>query len=261
MESLSILVTSCKAYADVRMVHDILFKKYWADCPYKKYLVVDSIEETDDTSLYDEVIVTKPEYKYKNTFRIIEGLSHIKEKYVLLLQEDVLLYDYVKNEEFECALEQMEKYYIGLYRTGASLLTNHILQEDNELLEFPKGEPYRISFPGGLWRKEYCKEIMKKYDNCADAERLGSEYSNEFAERIVAPRYAIYPFIDAVRKGYWEPQALALMNRNRIDVSMLGRSIIDSKVSLKFAMMGYIFNLNRKMILKIQKVVKIGKKY
>lgn len=261
MESLAILVTSCQAYDDVRKIHDILFAKYWADCPYKKYLVVDSLDENDDTSLYDKVIVTKPEYKYKNTFRIIEGLEQIEEKYVLLLQEDVFLYDYVKNEELQQAVNQMEKYHIGLFRTGASLLSTKVFQENEELLEFPKGEPYRISFPGGLWEKDYCKTILEKYDNCADVERMGSEYSNELDMHVVAPKYAVYPFIDAVRKGHWEPQALTILNRNKIDVQTLKRPVIDSKITLKFAIMGYIFNLNRGLVLKVQKVLKVGKKY
>ena len=93
LESLAILVTSCQAYADVRQIHDVLFKKYWKNCPYKKYLVVDSIDNKDDTTLYDKVFVTKPEYKLKNTYRILEALEQIEEKYILLLQEDVFLFD------------------------------------------------------------------------------------------------------------------------------------------------------------------------
>lgn len=260
MQKLAILVTTCEKYNDVRKIHDQLFRKYWPQCPFPKYLVTDNLGDARENGLYDCVIEAGSAFGTRNTERILIALDRIEEPYVLLLQEDVFLCDMVDTNKILEIVNAAERYDAGLIRTGAGLMTDRVFEKDNNFLEFLKGSPYCIAFPGGLWNKQYLCRLLKQYDNCADVERWGSEQCKEYPEVILACRYAVYPFVDAVRKGYWEKVALALMNRNGIEPEG-DRPVVDYKIELKFAILGYIFNLNTSGLLRLQKLFGFGKKY
>ena len=99
-KDLTILMTSCDAYSDVLKIHDELFRRHWRNCPFDKILAIDKLNyDMQDYSLWNKIIeVGRNAEGVLNGQRVTEGLRHVTTPYVLLLQEDFLLYDNVDTE-------------------------------------------------------------------------------------------------------------------------------------------------------------------
>lgn len=259
-QKLTILMTSCKAYWDVLQIHDILFKKYWTDCPFEIILVTDEV--AGETSLYSKVIDAGKEAQgNKNATRIVKALHNIDTPYVMLLQEDFYLCDKVHTNKIFNILHMMSKYHAANIRMIQSPITTVVYSEEDALMEYPAGMAYRLSMQAGIWDRLYLLEMFSKYDNGAEFERKGSFESAQFDQPILATKYIAYPFINAIQKGAWQDSALQLLSQNELVPDFNKHPQMTEKQKMINAFKGWIISLNPSFTVKLQNRLNKGKKY
>lgn len=151
-------------------------------------LVIDKYNQDEqEYSLWDKVIeVGNNAEGNLNGLRVVEGLKHVKTPYVFLLQEDFLLYDNVDTELIKKIIKLAVKYDAGNIRLVINPVTEDVYSREDNLLEYKYGMAYRLSMQAGLWKTKYLYNIMNKYKNGADFERVGSFESCKYKEPVLA---------------------------------------------------------------------------
>lgn len=115
INELALLVYSNSDYYDVLEVFNKCYN-YYGDLKLHKYLASDITHKDFDTITYDN--------SKSYTERLLSCLEHIPNEHILFLHEDMILYDYVKKEEFNKIFEIYKNNnfdYIKLIKTGIFL--------------------------------------------------------------------------------------------------------------------------------------------
>ena len=262
-KDVTILMTSCNEYEDILKIHDILFRKNWSDCPFNKVLVVDEIKGGMDTSLYNQVIQAgfNAGGGGYNGIRIREGLKNIDSPYVILLQEDFLLYTSVDTQLINRLVELAKKYNVGNLRFTIDPPTQSIFSEEDNLLEYIPGMAYRCSMQAGLWNKKYLNDIFCQCNNGSEFERVGSFISAKYPEPILGWRGCAYPYFNAIQRGKWWPYCINMVKYNGIEPDLTKHPIMTNKDRFLGEFKGYILSINPKLVVKCQNLFNLGKKY
>ena len=201
------------AYSDVLKNFEILFKKYWSDCPFRIYLNID--EPIDDLLIdYDKIVVSNHK---QNLIRM--RYVNIETPYVIMMQDDYFIFDKIDNEKIIRCIDYAEKYDCGNLRLIQDPKTDTIFNEAEELLIYNPGKAYRISARGGLWKTIYLKKFIDKYDDFWQMEQQGQIFSCSLSEKVLCTKYRTLPIVDAVHKGYYEDFAIMLLETNGIEPS------------------------------------------
>ncbi len=262
-ENVTILMTSCQAYSDILYIHDQLFQKYWHDCPFKKILVVDKYDQKVlGESFYDEVIEAGDDAEGDcNGVRIVQGLRHIKTPYLILLQEDFLLYDHVDTALILNLVKLAKKYHAGNIRFTVDPITEDQFSVKENLLEYKRGMAYRLSMQAGLWKTKYLYKMFSKCKNGSEFERKGSFESVKYEEPILAWGGVAYPYMNAIQKGKWLPHCVNIVQWNKLAPDFRRHSVMTNKDRFLNELKGYILSINPQAVVKIQNLLNFGKKY
>jgi hypothetical protein len=154
------------------------------------------------------------------TDRLDFALTQIDTEYVIILCDDYLLCDVVDNTKIDLLLRTLEKTGAGNLR----MLPNPAPKKE-KLLEsgigvYPKSLNYRISLQAGIWDKKYLEQFKGMHTTPWGFERLGSKLSENFDPPILYTTKNFFPFLDAVHKGKWEQNGVALCERNEIEIDL-----------------------------------------
>ena len=263
-EKITILTTSCKAYEDILEIHEFLYEQHWSDCPFKRILVMDEVtQEANYLKKYDEVIITNKSGR-QDHLRVTIALDKIKTPYVIMVAEDMLLNNKVQNEKIYEKLNSLESCKGGCIKLYPFRLGDHIYGEtlyENDIIVFPENTPYRISYGPAIWDKEYLRKISSNFEGGGDFERYGTELSKKYEEKILGCKYAVYSHFNAIRRGKWELPPIQYLSYYGIYPDFNRHSLMSQKDVLKQAFLGYIYNINPSLILKLQNLLNLGKKY
>lgn len=263
-DELTILVTSCKAYEDVLEISEQLYSYYWKDCPYARFLVVDEISNNKTyLNNFTRIIVAGADTKYKNQARLTHALEKIKTQYVLFLLEDMLICNKINTELIEYAVNTAKKYSVGCLRLNPVFFGKKIsyFNCDDSLIEYDKHSPYRISYAPAIWNIDFLTKISKEFDNAGDFERKGSFLSNSYNDKILGSTKTLFPYINGISRGKWELEAIKFLDYFGIKPDFSNHRLMNASDEFKQAFLGYLFNINPLLILKMQNKANIGKKY
>ena len=156
---------------------------------------------------------------------------NIETPYVIMMQDDYFIFDKVDNNRIFHCIDLAEKYDCGNFRLIQDPKTDTVFDEDEELLIYNPGKAYRISARGGLWKTDYWRKFVEKYDDFWQMEQQGQIFSCSLPERILCTKYRTLPMFDAVHKGYYEDFAIMLLETNGI-VPL--RTVAPGKVKLEY---------------------------
>ena len=81
----TVLVASCDKYADLLNPFSVLWRKYWADCPFETVLVTET-SPCIEKGVFDRIIACGKGGDWCD--RLIAALDQIKTTYVLMLCDD-----------------------------------------------------------------------------------------------------------------------------------------------------------------------------
>ena len=234
---ITILLTTCDAYADAWDPFFALWKKYWPDCAYP--FVVNSETKTCETDLFSVRTV----YGGKGltwSKRLKRCLNTLDSEFVLLCLEDYFLQSPVNTEIFCAALHTMEEdRNVGVIQFAIDIDTKY--DPNTEINTYFSPVPkYKKDFDNGrvfcvlsLYRTSYLKKLLLPQESPWEFERFGSLRSQFLKEKVYRengnhPRCFVY-FIEpiygyAISRGKWLPnnQKQFAENGIEVDYSTLG---------------------------------------
>lgn len=235
-------------------------EKYWSNCPFKKICAIDFKDESSANilSYFDEVIeIGTPSVAGKNMNRIQTALRHITTPYVMLLQDDFFLYDFVRNEDLESTLSFAKEHHAG----SISLLYKHRKSVDflappsapAKLRLCPKDEPYRISMLNIFWDTAYLQKIADRYDSPSDFERQGSFLSATLDRPLytILSGREIYPMLDAINRGKWRLGMLEFLKKEKIFYNKEKWPEPSTREKCIMHLRNFIYSLSPKIVTKL----------
>lgn len=227
MNDLSMITWSHSSYSDVWPAYFGQIEKYYSNI--KTHLFVD--ENADSSEFNCNTILNKESDEYSKRF--IECLDQVPEKYVLYMQEDFILYDYVDEEKIGsiCSFLESSNYsFTRLIKSGVE--GGNCISEDLNLYEIPGYSQYLFSHQATIWKKEDLKKLYESFEpsNLRDAELLGSQICNYLGMKgsyvyqgePKRGRYHydsdIFPYVStAIAKGKWDLQHYPKMLPNILE--------------------------------------------
>ena len=234
---LIIYVSSPDSYSDIFKVFLKCYKKYWADCPYEFVL--------STNSLCYEGIRTLRNYKQNDTWteRTIAALKQIDSEYILLMNDDFFITDYVDSAKIEHILDLMDKYDL-MYCKLAKNAKGIPVEKGCNLLRVNKRQPYGKNLQVGIFRKEYFEGILGNGEKSAwDLEKEWLKETldapNEYFENITASSEIIIDTVHGVAKGMWFPSALKKLKSLQIEVDSQ-RGILSKSEENKMNIISYV---------------------
>lgn len=197
---ISILVTSCSLYKNIWDPFIFLLRKHWSDCDIHIYIGCDKYLSQEEKEKYLKqninFIITEIEPYAKNyTSRIIDYISKIPTKYIILMQEDILITKKVNNTEIkECYnLLNSNNIFNGIRLHGIGCDSgegNEINLTNITLREMLHTQKYWFSWATTMWNKDKLMNILTNANfknlNTEDSETNITNYMKGKNEKILS---------------------------------------------------------------------------
>ncbi len=238
----AILINTTDSFEDAWVPFFKLFEKYWHNCTQKIYLNTEkkhfSYPSLDIIPIKNSINLVNDSLTWSEC--LIKALDYIEEDYVLYMQEDYFLRDYVDdkliNELFELmCYEDLD----CIHLTDQSTPGPFNKQIYDKLWEIKKNAEYRISCQAALWKKSDLKSHIKKHESPWYFEIYGSKRSKKYNHKIFVVNKNIYgigkkeiiPYIfTGIKRGKWNKEVVDLFIRNNITVNYIKRGFYDREL-------------------------------
>lgn len=239
MINYGVLVNTCDPFSDCWGPYFKLHKKFWPDCSGKLYLNTEaknySYDGLDITSLQ-----VSEGYSRRLTWSecLLKALDKIEEDYVLYMQEDYFLKDYVKNEEIESLLNIIDEN----NEIDCIHLTDQAVKTGNSssfsgLVEVIHPQRYYVSCQAGIWRKSSLKKLILTHESAWEFEEFGSKRAHLLRQKFYAVnpktvkinQYEIIPYIfTGIIQGRWKYEVVNLFDNNNIQIDYSIRGFVSN---------------------------------
>lgn len=243
---LSIVVVSTDSYSDLWPDFFKCLKDNWPDCPYKVYLVNNTLNPNIDGV---EVINCGENAQWSERTRI--ALNKIPTKYVCCLLEDFFISDKVDTAVVKEAIDFMEKEGFLYYKIlSLSKFTTENYKSIPYLQTIPASYRYGISLMASIWDKNYFLEKIGKENYNPwkfEVDRLNEEKEakDPFKTVGVYDNRNILKITHMVVQGKFIPHSLRIMRQKGYC-----KSVDRSSMSLLYyrihRIKGYVGTLYRK---------------
>jgi hypothetical protein len=165
-------------------------------------------------------------------------LSRFPHEYLMYIQDDYFLREYVNNVEIGKVLKVIQDYKPAYFR-----LFPHRGPEKYQLLDgyediqfIPKGDPFITSLQIAIWHKESFLKLLQSHENIWEFEINSAERSENIDRDFLSmvwqkelPReqrhYPINYFCSAIRKGKWRKDAITFCEAQGISVDTQHRKV------------------------------------
>ena len=232
-KDIAVLVLSCDKYRDAWAPFFDLFHKFWNACPYPVYL------GTNEASFEREnvkVIHTGKPADWSTDTRKI--LSHIPEKYIILLLEDYFLLDRVDQEWLKECIDFTEKNNAAFMRI-ASFRKDHEPMYAFDAATYQKrfgitrlDAPFRVNLQAGIWNKDDLLALLQDGESPWQFEVNGSIRSRAYKKAFLGITESSekdiisgpIPYLcTAITKGTWMRETIALCKKEKITIDLSQR--------------------------------------
>lgn len=173
----TVLVCSCDKYSDLWFPFFELFRRQWPDCKYRIVLNTESKTYSHKDLNIECFSLYAPNKQIEWGKRMIDHLTRIDTKYVLILLDDFFLCNKVKTSEIEKILEWMKEDQdiatFSLYRkkvdgdVASDLYNNYYLRAQDGM--------YKCNLQAGVWNKDKLLLNIKKHENPWEWELYGNQ--------------------------------------------------------------------------------------
>ncbi|MBQ5531896.1 MAG: hypothetical protein IIT98_07855 [Kiritimatiellae bacterium] len=216
----TVLVCSCDGYSDLHRPFSRLWLKYWPDCPFDTVLLTETDPGADAEPCFSRVIACGKGMDW--CAMLSYALKRIDTPRVILAMDDYLLSGRVDTRLVLKRLGQAERWNAANLR----LLPNPPpgrsntlpFDGDDSLFRYKPSTGYCIATQTGIWDKDFLADLAEGKGSAWEFERYGS-FDRALATTgpLLAARKAEFPFVDAVHKGCWEPEGIAVCRANGIE--------------------------------------------
>ena len=225
MNTVSVLVVSCDAYADAWRPFFQNFYEYWPDCPYPIYLQTNHLRPVFPAV---NVVAVGKDCDWSSNLKV--AVSQIKTEKILILLEDFWLWQPVKTEVIDQLASCLEGMKAGYLRLVPKPPPDALIPGRSDVGQIYKGSNYRVSFQAGLWSKKVLLKILLSGESAWEAEMAGSKRSHQlnchFLSVAEMPE-SQWPirYLNAIIKRKWTPEAVFIAKQRQLSIDFQKRDI------------------------------------
>lgn len=157
-----IAISSTKKYSYIWDAFFTMLRRYWLNCPYKIFFISDGNCEYLGEKYNITVYQMKKDIGFLNGYRYIAKNNN--SKYIIILQEDFIIQDYVNNEKIEkCKQIMNNDSKIGFIRftPNPGPKKNFKYYDGIEFGEIDKKDPFSFSYQASLWKCKFFLHITE----------------------------------------------------------------------------------------------------
>jgi hypothetical protein len=232
-DRIGLVVSSCDDFCDTWRPFAYFFAKFWPDCPFKTYLIVNNLLVTSD---FLEPIAVGGDRGWASNFRY--ALARIPHDHVLYLQDDYFIEEAVDTEQVlaDCAwcIEHgVDSLCFSAYpepQPGFEPVTERFGRA-------PRDSDGRTRCQFALWKKSALLEVLRDGETAWDMESRGSE-------RTTAMNVMVYTSVantpmrylaSAIVRSLWTPEALAMCDAHGVPIRPRVRGVLRPGKQMKKA--------------------------
>lgn len=202
------------------------FSRYWGDCPYPRYLVSNRLKA--DFEGFSSILLGEDVSWSDN---LTKALKQVKEDYVLLFLEDLMLRGEVDRELLASTVD-------WALRRGAEQLKLNATERPDERLSpsigrVREGAIYRTSTVLTMWRKDVLLALLKPGESAWEFELVGSHRSDAYPHFYSTYR-SCFPVINCVIKGRWRRWAVRALAAQGLAIDLTRRGRMTRAQELRF---------------------------
>ena len=215
-DSVSVVVSSCDRFFDAWRPFAFFFRKFWADCPFRVYLIVNRLRVRSE---FIHPIRIGRDREWASNMQI--ALQQVATPYILYMQEDYFLTAEVDQEQLAVDLtEVFQRHADSLCFCDLSLLEPDFATIDTRFGIVPKNSKGRTRLQTALWKRDALASVLKPGDTAWDMEARGSERTSRLEILSYARRYSppILYLMSAISRGLWTPDALKLCQEHNFQI-------------------------------------------
>jgi len=220
--SVAVVVSSCDAFFDAWRPFVFFFRKYWGDCPFPVFLIVNQLEVR---SRVVQPIPVGPDRGWASN--MMTALESIPQPYLIYFQEDYFLNGPVNNgllaQDLAYALEHDAASFCFYARS-------HLEPDFQPLNErfgvVPRDSDGRTRLQVTLWKKEALRATLRPGESAWNMEARASERTRDLLALSYSQRddRPIPYLMSAIVRGLWTPQALSLCEEAGVEIKPRFRS-------------------------------------
>ncbi|MEY2537730.1 MAG: hypothetical protein QOG67_1470 [Verrucomicrobiota bacterium] len=220
--SVAVIVSSCDAFFDAWRPFVFFFKKYWSDCPFPVFLIVNRLRVR---STLLQPIPVGPDRDWASNMQI--ALKSISQPYVLYFQEDYFLNGAVHNQQladdFAYAFEHDAASFCFYAR---SQLERNFQPLNDRFGIVPRDSDGRTRLQVTLWKKEVLAATLRPGESAWNMEARASERTRDLLVLSYMQRHDVpIPYLmSAISRGLWTPEAISLGQQEGLEIRPRFRS-------------------------------------
>jgi len=244
----AVFISSSDNTRDVLVQVSRAFKIFWPDCPFPRYVGLNTPTVTDQVSGFEPIYV--PVAGWRSELRA--QVDHLPGRidYVILFLDDFLLLDQVDTSEIERVVRaaiQGQLDYLRLVpqaRAAMSQLYNKLRRRKNDKWErIADSMPYYSSLQVALWKKEHLKRMLDGPGSIWDFENHRLPHITHYAVHE-----GLFKYVHVVEKGKWKATAAQDFKSIKLEFSSGKRQTLPSWRQyilgfnrIKFLVIGYSY--------------------
>jgi hypothetical protein len=214
--SVAIIVSSCDAFFDAWRPFAFFFRRYWSDCPFPIFLIVNRLHVRSN---FIQPITVGPDRDWAANMQV--ALNQITQPYVLYLQEDYFLNGPVNREQlagdFAYAFERDAASFCFYSR---SQLESDFVPLNDRFGIVPRESDGRTRLQATLWKKAVFQSALRPGETAWNMEARASERTRDLLALSYLRRDKVpIPYLmSAISRRLWTPEAIALCQNEGVRI-------------------------------------------
>jgi len=214
--SVSIVVSSCDAFFDAWRPFVFFFRKYWGDCPFPLFLIVNRLQVRSNLL---QPITVGPDQGWATNMQI--ALKQITQPYVLYLQEDYFLNGTVNGRQLAGDFAYAFDHDVASFCFyGRSKLETDFAPLNDRFGIVPRDSDGRTRLQVTLWKKDVLQSALRPGESAWNMEARASERTRHLLALSYMRRDNIpIPYLmSAISRRLWTPEAISLCQREHVRI-------------------------------------------
>ena len=214
--SVAVVVSSCDAFFDAWRPFVFFFRKYWNDCPFPRFLIVNRLRVR---SSFIQPITVGPDRDWAANMQV--ALKQIRQPYILYLQEDYFLNGPVNREQLAADFAYaFERDAASFCFYGRSQLERDFVPLNDRFGIVPRESDGRTRLQATLWKKEVLQSALRPGESAWNMEARASERTRDLLALSYMGRDNVpIPYLmSAISRRLWTPEALSLCRQERVRI-------------------------------------------
>lgn len=214
--SIAIVVSSCDAFFDAWRPFVFFFRKYWGDCPFPVFLIVNRLQVRSGII---RPIAVGPDHGWASNMQV--ALDQITQPYVLYLQEDYFLNGQINRQQLAADFAYaFAREAASFCFYGRSKLESDFRPLNDRFGVVPRESDGRTRLQVTLWKKDVLQSILRPGESAWNMEARASERTRDLLALSYMQRDNIpIPYLmSAISRGLWTLQAISLCENERVRI-------------------------------------------